>query len=58
MHAVIGFLILAGTACFVIFAFRQGMGVRREKRRDNMIAYGMEIDVSRHNHDSGAGLGQ
>ena len=35
MHPLIGLSILFGAAAFIGFAFRQGMGVRRDHRRDH-----------------------
>jgi hypothetical protein len=57
MHALIGLSILIGVAAFVTFAFRQGMGVRREHREDNMPALGVGSDSGPHNHADGGGFG-
>jgi hypothetical protein len=57
MHSLIGLLILAGVAAFVGYAFRQGMGVRREHRRDDGSAFPIASDSgsSHHGADSGGG---
>jgi hypothetical protein len=41
MHTVIGLSILIGTAAFVVFAFRQGLGAKRSGRVDDQSAVGM-----------------
>ena len=44
MHAAIGLLILIGVAAFVVFAFRQGQGVKRDRREDDQSAVGVGRD--------------
>jgi hypothetical protein len=56
MHPLIGLAILIGTAAFVVFAFRQGMGVIRDRREDDIPAMGVGSD-SGPTHHSGDGLG-
>jgi hypothetical protein len=53
MHAVIGFLILAGAAAFVVFAFGQGMGVRRSGRKDDGQAGDLVRDSQIHQQADG-----
>jgi len=60
MHSVIGLAILTGTAAFVVFAFRQGMRVRRDRRSDDIPAIGMGFGTgsgSGPSDHSGGGLG-
>jgi hypothetical protein len=56
MHTVIGLLILTGAAAFVVFAFRQGLGVRRDRREDDHPAVGVGRD-SGFRHSDGGGFG-
>jgi len=55
MHALIGLSILIGIGAFVVFAFRQGMGVRRDDRRDDGPAFPVGSDSGPSHHDSGGG---
>jgi hypothetical protein len=41
MHAVIGLLILIGTAAFLVFAFRQGISTKPSGRVDDHSAINM-----------------
>jgi hypothetical protein len=54
MHHVMGLAMLIGTAAFVVFAFRQGMSVRRDDRPDRGEADSL---VGGPHHDGGAGHG-
>jgi hypothetical protein len=56
MHSLFGFLILAATGAFLVFAFRQGTGVRRSDRRDDGAAVNLRSD-SGSSHHSGDGFG-
>jgi hypothetical protein len=56
MHAVVGLLILIGVAAFVVFAFRQGQRVKRDRREDNQSAVGVGRDSGFH-HTDGGGFG-
>jgi hypothetical protein len=56
MHAAVGLLILIGAAAFVVFAFRQGQGVRRDRREDDQSAVGIGRDGGFH-HPDGGGIG-
>ena len=51
MHPILGLLILIGAGAFVVFAFRQGMGVRRDDRTDHQETVGVIRDGQ--NHQSG-----
>ena len=53
MHPILGLLILIGAAAFVVFAFRQGLGVRRNRREDDHPAVGVGRDSGFHHSDSG-----
>ena len=56
MHPLIGLEILIWAAAFVVFAFRQGMGVIRDRREDNIPAMGMGSDSGpTRNSDDGLG---
>jgi len=59
MHAFFGFLILLAIGAFVVFAFRQGVGVRRDGRRDDGAAFnlGSGGSDSGSSHHSGDGFG-
>jgi hypothetical protein len=59
MHALFGFLILLVLGAFVVFAFRQGTGVRRDGRRDDGAAVnlGSGGSDSGPSHHSGDGSG-
>jgi hypothetical protein len=56
MHHVIGLAILIGTAAFVVFAFRHGLRVRRDRRSDDIPAMGMGSGSGPSDH-SGSGFG-
>jgi hypothetical protein len=56
MHAAVGLSILVGAAAFVVFAFRQGLGVRRDRREDDHPAVGIGRDSGFH-HTDGGGFG-
>jgi hypothetical protein len=59
MHALFGLLILSVVGAFLVFAFRQGMGVRRDARRDDGTAFnlGSGGSDSGPSHHSGDGFG-
>ena len=57
MHPLIGVAILAAAAVFVAFAFRQGMGVRRERRTDDGTAVNLGADSGSHHHAGDSGFG-
>jgi hypothetical protein len=57
MHPIFGLLILLGVAAFAVFAFRQGMSVRRDRRPDQSGAYGADSLIGGSHHDGGAGHG-
>jgi hypothetical protein len=58
MHALIGLLTLIGIAGFIVFAFRQGTGVRRDDRPDHGVTTGWPGGSdSGSSHDSGGGFG-
>jgi hypothetical protein len=57
MHPLIGSLILLGAAAFIGFAFRQGMGVRRDHQRDDGAAMNMGGSDSGPSHHPGDGSG-
>jgi hypothetical protein len=59
MHALFGLLILAMTGAFLVFAFRQGQGVRPDKRRDSGDAFNLGSGGSNSNppNHSGDGFG-
>ena len=48
MHAFFGFMILLVLGAFVVFAFRQGTGVRRSDRRDDGAAVNLGSDSGMH----------
>ncbi|MGA9005578.1 MAG: hypothetical protein WB495_01430 [Xanthobacteraceae bacterium] len=56
MHAAVGLLILIGVAAFVVFAFRQGQGIKRDRREDNQSAVNIGSDGGFH-HSDGGGFG-
>jgi hypothetical protein len=58
MHPLLGLLMLAGVGAFLVFAFRQGMGVRRDDRRDGGYPGGTsDLGPSHHSGDGGFGHG-
>jgi hypothetical protein len=57
MHPIVGLLILMSVAAFVVFAFRQGMRVRRDDRPDRSGAYGGDSQAGGSHHDGGFGHG-
>jgi hypothetical protein len=57
MHPLIGLLILLGAAAFIGFAFRQGMGVRRDRRSDDGAAMNIGGSDSGASHHPGDGPG-
>ena len=56
MHAAVGLSILICVAAFVVFAFRQGQGVKRDRREDNQSAVNIGSDGGFH-HSDGGGFG-
>jgi hypothetical protein len=57
MHALFGLLILSVVGAFLVFAFRQGMGVRRDDRRDSGPAWGGSDSGPSHHSGDGFGHG-
>jgi hypothetical protein len=57
MHPLLGLLILAAMGAFLVFAFRQGMGVQRSRRRDDGEAWPLAGRDSGSSHDAGSGFG-
>jgi hypothetical protein len=58
MHPLIGLLMLAATGAFLVFAFRQGMGVRRDDRDRHDGGYpGGASDAGPSHHSGDGGLG-
>ncbi|MGA8322343.1 MAG: hypothetical protein WB774_16390 [Xanthobacteraceae bacterium] len=49
-------MILIGVAAFVVFAFRQGQGIKRDRREDNQSAVNIGSDGGFH-HSDGGGFG-
>jgi len=57
MHALFGLLMLSVVGAFLVFAFRQGMGVRRDHRRDDGTAWGGSDSGLSHHSGDGFGHG-
>jgi hypothetical protein len=57
MHPIFGLLILIAVGAFIFFAFRQGMGVRRDTRADHGTAYGAGSDSGSSHHSGDGGFG-
>ena len=51
MHTVLGWLSVIGIVAFIIFAFRQGLGVKPDDRPDHGPSVGGPGDFT--GHDSG-----